>query len=148
MMDKRSTVVISLLFLIGCSSTAPKLGIENGQLVPCSTKPNCVNSLATDDQHKIAPITLASSSAETKITLLKVLNNLPRVKIISSTETYIRAEFKSKILGFVDDVEFYFPSLSSEKTVIQVRSASRIGYSDLGVNRDRMEFIRDQLTTD
>jgi len=146
MMNKRSTVAISLLFLVGCSSTAPKLGVENGQLVQCSTKPNCVNSVATDEEHQIAPITLAVSALSAKNSILKALNKLPRVKIITSKNTYIRAEFTSKILGFVDDVEFYFPNSSPKETVIQVRSASRVGYSDFGANRDRIELIRDQLT--
>jgi uncharacterized protein (DUF1499 family) len=62
-------------------------------------------------------------------------------------DNYIRAEFVSKIFRFVDDVEFYFPDKKSKELLIHVRSASRVGYSDLGVNRMRIEQIRRKLKT-
>lgn len=64
---------------------------------------------------------------------------VPRTKIVQTTEDYIRAESSSKLLGFVDDLEFYLPQ---DAKVIQVRSAARLGESDLGVNRRRIEQIR------
>lgn len=74
--------------------------------------------------------------------LLGVLNSFNRVRIVEIEEDYIHAEFVSFIFRFVDDVEFYF---DNAKKLIQVRSASRTGYSDLGVNRRRIEEIRKQF---
>ena len=70
-----------------------------------------------------------------------IIAQMPRAKIVSKRGKFIHVEFKSKIFGFVDDVEFYF----DKEGVISFRSASRLGYSDLGVNRERMERIRNLL---
>jgi uncharacterized protein (DUF1499 family) len=75
----------------------------------------------------------------TKETLLKVLSVVPRTVVVEETDNYIRAESTSRVFHFVDDVEFYFPP---DEQVIHVRSASRVGESDLGVNRRRIEQIR------
>jgi uncharacterized protein (DUF1499 family) len=72
---------------------------------------------------------------------------LKQSKIVVVEDNYIRAEFVSKIFRFVDDVEFYFPDKKSKELLIHVRSASRVGYSDLGVNRKRIEQIRRKLKT-
>ena len=72
------------------------------------------------------------------------MRSLPRTQIITETDSYLYAEFTSKLMGFVDDVEF---SLDPAAKVIQVRSASRLGESDLGVNRDRVQAIRAALAS-
>jgi uncharacterized protein (DUF1499 family) len=141
--------VISML-LTGCSGTMPKLGINNGQLMPCPKSPNCVSSQATDEQHFIQSILFIGTQQEAKSALLKILKAWKRTKITVVEENYIRAEFSSMIFRFVDDVEFYFPSMEAaqtqaEKTTIHVRSASRVGYSDFGVNRKRIEQVRTKL---
>jgi uncharacterized protein (DUF1499 family) len=65
---------------------------------------------------------------------------MPRSRLVSSRDGYLHAEFRSRLLGFVDDVEF---SIDEAEQLIHFRSASRVGYSDLGVNRKRMEeFLR------
>jgi uncharacterized protein (DUF1499 family) len=74
--------------------------------------------------------------------LKTVIQNLERTKIITETENYLYAEFTSALMGFVDDVEFL---LDDSANVIHVRSASRLGQSDLGVNRKRIETIRAKL---
>jgi len=137
-----SIFLISIVFLMGCSGTVPKLGVNNGQLVPCPKTPNCVSSQASAQTHFIAPIYVHGTPLDAQVRLLQVLNALPRTKIVVAQDDYIRAEFTSKIFRFIDDVEFYFPSTKSEKTAIHVRSASRIGYSDLGANHARIEQIR------
>lgn len=118
------------------------LGISNGKLAPCPNTPNCVSSQSTDAVHKIAPLTFTSSPQEAISNLKKIIESLPRTKIITESQDYLYAEFKSALLGFVDDVEFY---LDRNANVIQVRSASRLGQSDLGVNRQRIETIRAKL---
>ncbi|MBW4455658.1 MAG: DUF1499 domain-containing protein [Nostoc indistinguendum CM1-VF10] len=118
------------------------LGISNGKLAPCPNSPNCVSSQSTDATHKIAPLTFTSTPEEAIANLKEIIQSLPRTRIISESQDYLYAEFKSALLGFVDDVEFY---LDRNVNVIQVRSASRLGQSDLGVNRQRIETIRGKL---
>ncbi|MCC5630035.1 DUF1499 domain-containing protein [Nostoc sphaeroides] len=118
------------------------LGISNGKLAPCPNSPNCVSSQSTDAVHKIAPLTFTSTTEEAISNLKQIIESLPRTKIITESQDYLYAEFKSALLGFVDDVEFY---LDRNANVIQVRSASRLGQSDLGVNRQRIETIRAKL---
>ena len=137
-----STIIIISLLLTGCSGVAPQLGVDNGQLTPCPETPNCVSSQAESEQHGIEPMRAAGSSAAIKNRILETLDTLPRSEIVKADDDYIRAEFTSRIMRFVDDVEFYFPETGSDETIIHVRSASRLGRSDLGVNRKRVEEIR------
>ena len=76
--------------------------------------------------------------------LKKVIESMERTKVIDQTSNYLYAEFKSQLMGFVDDVEFY---LDPDANVLHVRSASRLGQSDLGVNRKRVEEIRAKLSS-
>lgn len=135
-------VLLSLTFLMGCSATFPKLGIMNDELISCPNKPNCVSSQATDTEHYIQPIHFTGTPQDAQDRLLQILNALERTKIIVVQENYIRVEFTSKIFQFIDDVEFYFPATNTEHIIIHFRSASRIGYSDLGANQKRIEQIR------
>lgn len=113
------------------------LGVKNGKLAASPGSPNCVNSQSEDPKSKIEPLP-GVSIAEIK----KVVAGMERTTIIEETENYLYAEFKSKLMGFVDDVEFY---LDSDANLVQVRSASRLGQSDAGVNRKRVEEIRSKL---
>ncbi|HEY9848326.1 MAG TPA: DUF1499 domain-containing protein [Leptolyngbyaceae cyanobacterium] len=115
------------------------IGVQAGKLAPCPNSPNCVNSQSQDSLHKIEPLTYNSTPAEAMANLKKVIESEERTKIITENSHYLYAEFTSKIMGFVDDVEFY---LDENSNTIQVRSASRLGQSDLGVNRKRIETIR------
>ncbi len=108
-------------------------------LSPCFSSPNCVSTQATDESHAIAPFLYKKSRAEAKEALKSALATLPRTKLVDEDESYLHYEFTSLLLRFVDDVEFLFDETA--KTV-QFRSASRMGYSDLGVNRKRMEQVR------
>lgn len=120
------------------------LGIQaSGQLAACPSSPNCVNSQSKDTVHKIEPLTFDSTPTQAMADLKRVIQNLDRTTIITETENYLYAEFKSKLMGYVDDVEFL---LDSSAKVIHVRSASRLGQSDLGVNRKRIETIRATLS--
>ena len=123
---------------VACSGTRPNdLGIIDNQLKPCPDKPNCVSSFANKDDQKIDPLTPEIVSIAT---LKQLLANIPRTKIVAESNNYLHVEFKSALMGFVDDVEFLLAP-----PAIHVRSASRLGYSDLGVNRKRIEEIRHQL---
>ena len=145
-MNKQTLVVLACLFLMtGCMSTIPNLGIDNGQLKKCPDSPNCVNSQIQNNKYFIQPIIINAASFEAKKYIIKVLENLKQSKIVVVEDNYIRAEFVSKFFRFVDDVEFYFPDSDSKELLIHVRSASRVGYFDLGVNRKRIENIRSKL---
>ena len=124
---------------IFAGSRPDNLGVREGHLAPCPSSPNCVSSYSQDAEHGIAPLTYNSSPEEAMANLTNVINSLERTNIVEETDNYLYAEFTSKLMGFVDDVEFY---LDPEANVIQVRSASRLGESDLGVNRQRIETIR------
>jgi uncharacterized protein (DUF1499 family) len=118
------------------------LGVREGSLAGCPQTPNCISSRIspeTDGKHGILPLTYKGDRAAAKEALLKVLSVVPRTVVVESGEDYIRYESKSKLFGFVDDGEFYFPK---DEAVIQLRSAARMGESDLGVNRTRVEQIR------
>lgn len=110
-----------------------------GSLPPCPVSPNCVVSQNADADHTIDPIVYHVDRNTAKQTLLKVLSVVPRTEVIQQTDDYIHAISKSRIFQFVDDVEFYLPM---DEAVIHIRSASRLGEYDLGVNRRRLEQIR------
>ena len=112
------------------------LGVKNGYLAPCKRTPNCVSSQAdaSDREHYIAP--LKASMEEVR----KAVESLPRTRIVLAQSNYLYAEFRSKLLGYVDDVEFFF-----DGAAVQVRSASRLGRRDFGVNRTRIEQLRKML---
>lgn len=135
-----ATVVIVLFALLSMTSTTPaSLGLQAGRLAPCPDSPNCVSSAATTSQHVIAPFALDRSPGAAKEELKQAIAKLPRTKLISETDDYLRFEFRSLVFRFVDDVEFHFDEATK---TIHVRSASRVGHSDLGVNRRRVEAIR------
>lgn len=129
-----------LRWLVERTSTMPdNLGVENGRLSPCPDSPNCVATLATDEEHGIEPIVYEGETAVAQAKILTILENNPSFTIISQTPTYIHAEARSNLWKFIDDVEFYFDEADS---LIQFRSSSRLGYGDAGANRQRMEAIR------
>ncbi len=115
------------------------LGIKNGHLSSCPESPNCVSSESLDTDHKIEPLSAKGTEEEIFDQLKMVIETMDNAEIIIENNPYLYAEFTTPILGFVDDVEFY---LDGEQDIIQVRSASRLGESDLGVNRRRVETIR------
>lgn len=108
-------------------------------LPPCPSSPNCVSTQATDDGHAIDPIRYRKARAEAKEALKEAIRSLPRTKLVEEDEAYLHYEFTSLLFRFVDDVEFV---LDDATKTLHFRSASRTGYGDLGVNRQRMEEIR------
>jgi uncharacterized protein (DUF1499 family) len=113
--------------------------MQQRTLPPCPSSPNCVSTQATDDSQAIAPFQYKKPRAEAKEALKAIITSLPRAKLIEENESYLHYEFTSLLLRFVDDVEFVF---NEDTKTLHFRSASRTGYSDLGVNRQRMEQVR------
>jgi len=124
----------------GCTGKTPELiGVKDGRFAECPSKPNCVSSMTVDETHFIEPFKYTGDYNKAKTALVDSIGSLDRVRVITDTDNYIHAEFKSKLFRFVDDVEF----LIDDKTkTVHIRSASRVGYSDMGVNRKRMEALR------
>lgn len=117
-----------------------RLGITDGQLQPVrATLTNAVSSTATSDYHRIAPIDAGSDPAAAFARLRTIVAAMPGARIVGETPGYLYAEFESTWLKFIDDVEF---QLDGPAKVIHLRSASRLGRKDFGVNRARIEAIR------
>jgi len=132
--------LLPTMVLIGCQSVRPaNLGTHDGKLAPCPSSPNCVSSQSPDDAHRIAPLTYSGRAADAMKKLTAIIQTFPRTSVITVSDSYLHAEFTSALFRFVDDVEFLVDNTAK---VIHVRSASRMGYSDLGVNRKRIEQIR------
>jgi uncharacterized protein (DUF1499 family) len=136
-----------LFFLVGltlvlaqCSGSKPQnLGVTEGKLAPCPESSNCVSSQSADKAHYVAPLKFKGTQAEARGRLMSVVTSMDRARVVSDRGDYVHAEFTSQIFRFVDDVEFY---VDGARKTIHVRSASRVGRSDLGVNRKRIEEIR------
>lgn len=134
-------VVLSVM-----SRQAPdNLGVKDGKLAVCPETPNCVSSQAPDDVHRVEPLRFGNPSrpqytpGEAWASLVRVVSGLRGAHVVEATESYMHVECSSAIFRFVDDVEFV---LDEENQAIHVRSASRVGRSDMGANRARVEAIR------
>lgn len=131
-------------FLLGLKSRAGQTpGLTNGRLAECSSKPNCVCSEYEQDQkHYVNAIHYSQNDADTIETLQQIIGELGgKIQIIESN--YIAATFKSSVFGFVDDLE---ARLDADNHLIHLRSASRVGYSDRGVNRKRLDDLVKRFT--
>ncbi len=107
---------------------------------PCPGSPNCVSSApGTDTEHVVEPLRYTGTAKEAKVQLLGIIQTMPRTRILRNDSHYLHAECTSLLFRFVDDLEFWF---DTEAPRIDVRSASRVGRSDFGVNRKRVEEIR------
>jgi len=112
-------------------------------LPPCPNKPNCVSTQATG-AHAIEPIRYQTTHEDAMRRLLDVLRAMPRTTIVQSAPGSVRAEFRTRLFRFVDDAQFVF---DDQAKTIHFRSASRVGRSDFGVNRRRMEELRRAFET-
>ena len=142
-LTKLMGAIIMLWGISGCSGSRPEnLGLKNNLLAACPESPNCVLSQKSDPKHQIQPIRYAGSLEDTKEILNHVIRSMDDTRIITQNAVYWHIEFTTFWLRFIDDVEFYF--VESE-ALIHLRSASRLGYWDFGVNRKRMKAIRSQF---
>ena len=134
-------MIFVILFLFGLApdnllSSSDADPNQQFRLEPCSQAPNCVSSLGTEKFHFIEPLRYAGTFKTAYHALKSVIESHPRARIVEDRAPYLHAEFESRVFGFVDDVEFLF---SENQNLIHVRSASRKGYFDFGVNRKRIE---------
>ena len=130
----QSARIIATLFLLYHSASASQMALP-----ACPDSPNCVSSLSTDEAHAIKPFSYEGTPAQAWEHLKAAVLSGKRVTLIKDTGTYLHFEVRSLIFQFTDDVEFL---LQDGDKLIHVRSASRVGHSDFGVNRKRVEQIR------
>ena len=134
-------MALGLFNLIGCAGERPNnLGAKEGILAPCPGSPNCVSSQAENERHRIAPLVFSGDPGTAFARLKQVLSDRSDTSIVDDLPDYLRVELRTML--FVDDGEFL---LDRTNKVIHVRSDSRLGYSDLGKNRSRLEAIRSQF---
>ncbi len=112
-------------------------------LAACPDSPNCVTSQNFDDAHQISPIAFQGSGEDALRKMKSIIEQLPRTTIIANKAGYLKAEFRSLILRFIDDLEIL---VDDSAKVLHIRSASRVGHSDFGVNRKRVEQLRSLFT--
>lgn len=140
-MKPLSLLLLLGVFLTGCTGVRPSnLGVRDGKLAPCPSTPNCVSSQSSDKEHAVEPLRYSTTPQDAMARLKTIIQGMPRTEIVTEKENYLHAEFTSVVFRFVDDVEFF---LDDAAKLIHLRSASRLGKSDLGVNRKRIEAIRE-----
>ena len=133
----KKSLLALLPFLSACAGEPPQdIGVRDGRLIACPESPNCVSSYESSEEHAIAALDGNLNQVQ------QILVAMDGANIVEQSNNYLYAEFTSSLMGFVDDVEFLYDAASN---TTQVRSASRVGYSDMGANRSRVEAIRMQL---
>jgi uncharacterized protein (DUF1499 family) len=138
-----ATGICCLLILNGCA-TSRAAGIQSdGRLAPCPSSPNCVCSQDPDSSHHIEAFSYTGERSDAHRRLLAAIATIPRCEIVSNITTdhvsYLHVTATTLIMRYTDDLEFIIDDANKR---IEVRSLSRIGYSDLGVNRRRVEALR------
>jgi uncharacterized protein (DUF1499 family) len=143
MIRSHAVAPLIALMLLACSGTRPEdLGEVAGKLRACPGSPNCVSSDATDDEHRIAAIEIVGPPEVAFAAARRIVSEWPRSEIVHDGPLVMHVECTSTLMRFVDDLELVLRPLRGE---IAVRSASRGGYSDMGVNRRRVEQLREAM---
>ena len=133
------TILLRFYILANQSKNGKALGLIAGRLSPCPDKPNCANSEFVEDKsHYISHLNYPAAKSEEIMDLVKAVIQEAGGEIQSEQDSYMAFTFTVSIFGFADDLEI---RLDKSKNIIHVRSGSRVGYSDLGVNRKRVECI-------
>ncbi|NOQ93859.1 MAG: DUF1499 domain-containing protein [Methylophaga sp.] len=134
------SIIVMLFFLGSHSKQGKALGILDGRLSPCLDKPNCVCSeYVQDPEHYTSPFPVGQRSRSEAALILKNIIQTMGGVLQNKTDSYIAATFSSSIFGFIDDLEI---RIDSNNKLIHIRSASRVGHSDLGINQKRVELVK------
>ncbi|MCT4661522.1 MAG: DUF1499 domain-containing protein [Tissierellales bacterium] len=133
-------IIVCLMFIK--NNTMPRnLGVNNGKLAKMPSSPNAVSSQAKTEEKQVAPLLYIEDKSKSKLKIESIIGEYQSAEIITNTENYIHVVFSTSKMRFKDDVEFYF---DDENKVVHYRSASRIGYSDMGMNRARYDEVADK----
>mgnify|MGYP001131745639 CR=1 FL=1 len=142
MVYRMTGILVLWIFMSGCSGEPTRhLGASGGRLHPCPGKPNCVSTQDPDAKRAMAPLSFAGTKQETRDRILGIVRGMKRSEIVEASDDYIHACFRSRVFGFVDDVEFL---LDEDARLVHFRSASQVGTYDFGVNRRRMQGISER----
>ncbi|MDJ0623940.1 MAG: DUF1499 domain-containing protein [Desulfocapsaceae bacterium] len=129
--------------MISCTGSTPVAGgVRDGDLLPCPDTPNCVSTAESREKYSISPLTYRGTREQAISELKIIVEEMTDTKLHQEREGYLWWECRSKIFGFVDDLEMYLPV---QQPLIYIRSASRVGYSDFGVNRKRVDKIKQRF---
>lgn len=139
-------VVAAVGLFVAARLVQPPANVGNPaeRLAPCPARPNCVSSLSEHPRNAMPPLRYRGDLPHARATLIDIVRTMDGAAIITETDDYLHAEFRSTFFRFVDDVEFRFDDGAK---VIHFRSASRLGYSDHGVNRRRMARISELFSS-
>lgn len=136
-------MIILAVAVIGCAGSQMVNDMKlHDPLAACPDSPNCVSSDSQDNRHAVNPMQLADNSDTEWAAVQAMVGRLPRVRIVTASELYLHATLKSRLFGFIDDLEL---KLNPQTRIVSIRSASRSGNYDFGVNRRRVESLRKQL---
>ena len=138
------SLLLIIILLSSLSKRPTNLGILNGRLAPAPSSPTAVSTFASlnDEQHYIAPISSSKSRVKDKETIKALLATWPRTQLITETQNYLHYECTSLVFRFVDDLEIYIDETTN---LIHFRSASRVGHSDFGLNRKRVNHLKSKM---
>lgn len=131
--------VPALLLVVSAAAAASPAG---GRFAPCPSAPHCVNSRAAGERHGIAPFVLVGNDPAAWARLVATVRAMPRTTLVESGDHYVHAEVVSPWHIYTDDLELLWDPATAR---VDVRSSSRVGYYDFGVNRDRVEDLRRRL---
>lgn len=131
-------VVMALSMLVQ-NNRAPQLGVTDGRLAPVPKSPNAVSTQTEDPTKRVEPLPFGDDLAATRTRVLSAVEAYGGSRIVADDEHYIRVEFTTPGMRFKDDAEFYF---DEAHRLVHFRSASRVGHSDMGLNRRRYEELR------
>ena len=141
--------MLSFMLVSGCAMLPQPVGVADGKLRPCPAAPHCVSSDEADMLSRIAPLKVKGDPAAAWAALRSALLAMPRVELLADATaaeahagSYLHFTASTATMGYTDDVEFL---LRAERAEIAMRSCSRIGYYDFGVNRARLESVRTTL---
>ena len=137
-----SAVRVGVSNFSGKSRALGATGIEGeARLADCPGTPNCVSTQADDPDRRVKPLTYTIAAGDVMPAIARTLTSHAQADIVTESQDYLHATFRTPLMGFTDDVEF----LRTEGGSVQIRSASRLGKSDLGANRKRVESLRQSL---
>lgn len=140
-----TSLALLALLLQACGAGSARLLQSGGELADCDGPPRCVSTQASDPERRIEPLRYAGSARDAREKLVAHIEAQPRTEIVTHSDCYVHATYTTSIMRYTDDVELWFCDTPGE---VQLRSASRIGYYDFGVNRERAEALRKALAVD
>lgn len=135
------SLMLAVAALSGCGIGSNVLRGADGKLAPCTGGPHCVSTQSRDPDRKVEPLRYTGGMDAGHARLVAIIKAMPGAAIVTEQADYIHASYTTAVMKYVDDLELVF----SAPGVIEVRSSSRIGYADGGLNRRRVEAIRAEL---